>query len=344
MPYLGAACLLCCLAMVAADGGTDAAQPWRYVCRDADAGAYEAFPDVCRLANGDLLCVFYAGYGHVSMPNDALPRGGCICSVTSHDQGQTWGDLRIVFDGPEDDRDPHIAQLGDGTLVCTFFTLYAGADGAIAGRGSFLVRSTDGGAAWDAEPTQISEDWYISAHVHELPDRALIVGAYQEGNGQAWGGTIRSEDHGRTWLPAVRIPSPPDYYLDAETDLVRLPSGRLFAALRSSKQNMAHSWSDDGGRSWSEAADIGFPGHCPCLLRLCSGAVLMAVRLPSTSFYVSRDECETWSGPYEIDSVGGAYPGLAELPDGSVLAVYYEEGEGSSIRCRTFRVTSDRIE
>ena len=34
------------------------------------AGGYAAFPDVGRLRNGDLYCVFYSGYGHVSTPND----------------------------------------------------------------------------------------------------------------------------------------------------------------------------------------------------------------------------------------------------------------------------------
>ena len=46
----------------------------------------------------------------------------------------------------------------------------------------------------------------------------------------------------------------------------------------------------------------------------------------------SDDDGATWSQPYQIDTVGGAYPGLAELEDGSILAVYYEEGKASSIR------------
>ena len=38
-----------------------------YVCvtHDGGAGAYEAFPDVVRLKDGRLFCVFYDGYGHV---------------------------------------------------------------------------------------------------------------------------------------------------------------------------------------------------------------------------------------------------------------------------------------
>jgi hypothetical protein len=36
--------------------------------------------------------------------------------------------------------------------------------------------------------------------------------------------------------------------------------------------------------------------------------------------------------------VGGAYPGLAELSDGSILCIYYEEGKASSIRQAIFKV------
>jgi len=39
-------------------------------------GGYAAFPDICRLHNGDLFCVFYSGYGHVSTPSAKWPKGG----------------------------------------------------------------------------------------------------------------------------------------------------------------------------------------------------------------------------------------------------------------------------
>jgi len=60
------------------------------VCSDGGAGGYEAFPDVCRLADGRLMCVFYAGYGHVLLPNAAHPKGGRIDCCTSSDEGRTW--------------------------------------------------------------------------------------------------------------------------------------------------------------------------------------------------------------------------------------------------------------
>jgi hypothetical protein len=60
--------------------------------------------------------------------------------------------------------------------------------------------------------------------------------------------------------------------------------------------------------------------------------------------HFSFDEGQTWSQNVEIDSVGGAYPSFVNLKDGSVLVVYYEEGEGSSIRARRFKLSRQGVE
>jgi hypothetical protein len=84
------------------------------VCRDGGAGGYEAFPDVCRLADGRLMAVFYAGYDHVSLPTAKWPKGGRIDYALSSDEGRTWTKARLLYDGPDDDRDPSILQLLSG--------------------------------------------------------------------------------------------------------------------------------------------------------------------------------------------------------------------------------------
>jgi hypothetical protein len=58
---------------------------------------------------------------------------------------------------------------------------------------------------------------------------------------------------------------------------------------------------------------------------------------------VSRDEGKSWQGPCQIDTTPGAYASTVELKDGSVLVVYYEEGEGSAVRARRFRLLPDGI-
>jgi hypothetical protein len=75
--------------------------------------------------------------------------------------------------------------------------------------------------------------------------------------------------------------------------------------------------------------------------------VILVRSTPSNTWneiHVSRDEAKTWLGPYRIDTVGGAYAATVELKDGSLLVVYYEEGSGSAVRVRRFRLGEERLE
>lgn len=316
-----------------------ALQGWVPVCTDAGAGAYEAFPDVCRTADGRLLAVFYAGYGHVAMPNEKLPKGGRLSGCFSADEGATWSEAFTVFDGPYDDRDPSVSQLKDGRLACVFFTLKPKPDGAkgFDGLGSFIVTSVDGGKTWEETPRQIAKGYYCSSPIRELKDGRLALGLYRQDDKEACGAVTFSADGGQTWCLPIDIPTGGLRY-EAETDLIQRKDGSLFAALRGQKHS-GWSVSKDGGKSWSLAERFGFPGHCHYLHRTPDDVILMAHRLPATSLHYSVDECQSWSTNVLIDTVGGAYPSMATLKDGSVLIVYYEEGAGSSIRAKRFRVT-----
>ena len=315
-----------------------------FVCRDGGAGAYEAFPDVCRLSDGRLMCVFYAAYDHVGLPNERWPKGGRIDCAFSSDEGRTWTKARTLFDGPDDDRDPSIVQLPSGRLLCNFFSLKKkpGAAGGYEGLGTRLVESDDLGRTWSA-PRTISADYYCSSPIRRLPDGGLILGLYKEADGKAWGASVRSEDGGRTWGPVVDIPNG-GWKLDAETDILPLKDGRLLAVEREPATSMCSSISGDGGRTWSVSKPLGFPGHCPYLLRTSGGAIVLAHRLPRTSLHFSFDDGASWSENVQVDDFIGAYPSMVELKDGSILIVYYEEGAGSNIRARKFRLGPGGVE
>jgi hypothetical protein len=336
------ACAAVPLACVAAKATSlERGKDFVYVCEDAGAGAYEAFPDVCRLSDGRLLAVFYAGYGHVSLPNEKLPRGGRIACCTSADEGRTWTKAQTLYDGPDDDRDPSIVQLSTGRLICNFFSLRKGTDAKQRwiGRGTWIVTSDDLGTTW-SPPRQIYPDYYCSAPIRELPGGRLIVGLYRELPETSHGAVGFSDDGGKTWQSPVDIPNG-GYRLDAETDVILLADGSLYAAQRA---EMCFSISRDQGKTWSVSKPIGFAGHCPYFLRTRDGIIVLAHRVPATSLHYSLDECKTWSANVVVDSVGGAYPSMVNRKDGSVLIVYYEEGEGSSIRARRFRATRTGIE
>ncbi len=308
------------------------------------AGGYAAFPDICRTKSGDLLCVFYSGSGHITKPSKDWPKGGRIMAVRSTDDGKTWSAPAVLFDTPFDDRDPSVAVLRDGTVICNWFAV-PGPNGPIA---IYLARSTDDGKTW-SEPVELKIDapeWFAcSAPVRELADGSLILGLYTEDekSGRAYGATVRSTDGGKTWGDLARIGQSAGLYLDAETDVVQLKDGSLLAALRSSKIDMQFANSVDGGKSWGPVRSAGFKGHCPHFLRHSSGAILLSHRIPATALHWSMDEGKTWQGPLKVDDAPGAYPSCVELRDGTVLCVYYEEGPGSGIRGTRLALSRDGI-
>jgi sialidase-1 len=304
-----------------------------------DAGTYQAFPDMCRLKNGDIVAVFYAGYQHVSLPKPPeWPNGGRICLVRSRDEGRTWSPPRTIFDDASDNRDPHIAELPDGRLALTFFSLIRndGAPNNFEGTGV---------AQTLVDPR---EKWYCSAPVRVLPSGTWLLGVYKYNPpAEIYGGVLRSTDQGKTWSRPISIGKEANLPLDAETDVVPLKDGSIFAALRCGKPGMGmrYATSKDDGKSWTPVLDAGFHGESPYLYRMKNDTILLGVRRrPDTALYVSRNETLTWKGPYQIDNVVGAYPSIVERRDGTVLIVYYTEGKDSEIRVRRFRINGDGIE
>ncbi|MBC7363637.1 MAG: exo-alpha-sialidase [Candidatus Aminicenantes bacterium] len=261
-----------------------------YVCQEAGAGGYEAFPDVCRLKDGRLMVVFYAGYDHVSLPDKNHPRGGRICYTLSEDEGRTWSPAAILYDGPDDDRDPSIVQLNDGRLLCNFFSLRK-KDRGWEGLGSWLVTSDDGGQTW-SQPELIAGDYYCSSPVRQLPDGRLILGLYRQTESESHGAVTISQDGGKIWSRPIDIDNG-GYPLEAETDVIRLKDGTLYAIQRSRGESMCYSESRDGGWTWSVSRPVGFPGHSPYLLRTADDIIVLAHRLPGTSLHYSLDEART---------------------------------------------------
>ena len=309
------------------------------VVRDAGAGAYEAFPDVCRLSDGRLMAVYYAGYSHVALPNQRLPLGGRISYSTSDDEGRTWSEPATLYDGPDDDRDPSIVQLPGGRLICNFFSLQRklGSRRGFVGMGTWIVTSDDLGKTWSAA-RRISDD-YCSSPIRRLSDGRLILGLYRANAETAFGTVTYSDDDGATWSKPVEIDNG-GVRLDAETDIIERKDGSLYAVLRA---KACYAVSRDRGETWTVSQPIGFPAHCPYLHRTADGIILLGHRLPGTSLHYSLDECETWSKNVPVDTHHGAYPSMVNLKDGTVLIVYYEEGGGSDIRMKRLKATPQGI-
>lgn len=370
--------------------------PYKVISKGRVTGEYQAVPDACRLKNGDIVAVFYAGDNHVTFPSEKYPKAGRICQVRSKDEGRTWSTPVVIYDDIDDNRDPHINQLSDGSLICSFFSLKFDAPDSIkwtskessytkeqvarfgnnpdllkeqrslntrekagqtspppkkwTGQGPFVIKSFNNGKTWERNAKLVATstpNWYCSAKVREMPDGTCLLPVYySEISGHvAWGGVIPSNDKGKTWGKEVSIGEEANLILAAETDVVLLNDKTLFASLRGdgSKVNMHYATSKDLGKTWTPVNDIGFVGHSPSFTRLKTGEILLSYRAFSakigyyTGLRISRDEAKTWEGPYLVDEKVGGYPSTVELKDGSILIIYYEEGEGSAIRALRFK-------
>ena len=313
-----------------------------------ESGAYEAFPDVCKLAGGDLIACFYAGRGHASLPTKDSPKGGRVCIMRSKDRGATWSEPRTLIDLVGDDRDASVMETRKGTVICTFMTYYGRSEVPI----SFIVRvtrSVDGGKTWE-EPKAVESPFRTvtatSSPVVELDDGTLLMPIYGRDTASRSGEdkpglrdrsvVLRSTDDGKTWGDPVFIDPKPDVHLQ-EPSILELSDGRLLCVMR---RRASQSFSDDGGRTWSKPVAFPHRADCPYLLRTQGGLLLCASRHRGTSVTVSSDNAKTWGKPISIDSGPGAYPSMVELDDGRILCVYYREfdkGRGSSIRQVVFR-------
>jgi len=343
LPWLGFLAIALC--------GIASGQTFRVITSEGPWGNYEAFPDVCRLENGDLFVVFYAGKGHVTLPSDEAPTGGSVYGMRSSDAGRTWSEPFLVIDTPQDDRDPHVCQLANGDLLVTFFTrgVQQKGDASLEVGHVWVVRSTDNGKTWDSEPTPVAptpyDDYqgvssvFISGPPMQLKGEHVILPVYGTVSpGHYETAMIHSKDFGKTWGDASRVDpeqSAGFSYGFCEASVARLADGRLITILR---PGMHQAYSSDEGRTWTKATPLPHRGDAPTVMMTSKSVLLVAHRHPGTAVTISTDDGATWSRPHQIDTVGGAYPGLVELDDGSILCIYYEEGKASSIRQAVFTV------
>ena len=208
--------------------------------------------------------------------------------------------------------------------------------------GQWMIRSTDGGITWSARYSSIVNSPHGPI---QLSDGRMLYAGKVLWTGDGEIGVCQSNDDGQTWQWLADIPTRPgddakkNYH---ELHAVEAADGRLIVHIRN--HNPTHERetlqceSTDGGKSWSTPRSIGVWGLPSFLNRLKDDRLLMTYghRRPpyGNQARISEDHGKSWSEPLIIsgDGAGGdlGYPSTVELPDGSLITVWYEKLKGSS--------------
>ena len=220
----------------------------------------------------------------------------------------------------------------------------------------FVQRSTDEGKTWQRNEWTVPGVNHITAFPRSawLADGTILVPVYGSDSDAQWRTYIwRSGDGGETWrwLPMGSYVTGVN---GNETSLLEVSPGRVLAHTRTEGSYLLETWSDDGGRTWSQPLQTPIWGYPPHLLKLRDGRILCSFgyrREPmGVRAVLSHDGGVTWDmdnvivlrddggTPSEFRSPlpprlregkggqGGAdvgYPISTQLSDGSILTTYY---------------------
>ncbi len=227
--------------------------------------------------------------------------------------------------------------------------------------GYWTRRSEDGGKTWGPPaPTRGSAPHGPIA----LSDgRLLYVGRRQPHRNTEL--TVEeSRDDGRSWRQIASIQAAPEDSIDCfhEPHAVEAADGAVIAQFRyhfhepgSGRMDDRRSFlrqaeSRDGGYTWTVAHEVPLLGYPPHLLRLRNGWLVSVYgrRCPPYGEYacISRDHGKSWDTAREIllaaaENGDLGYPASAELRDGSILTVYYQQefpGEKTCLMASRWRL------
>jgi len=314
----------------------------------SDGAAFfrNTIPQVARLGDGRLLCVFGA-YARDSAD-------GRVMASFSSDGGRTWSAPRLLIDQPGmNDADPNI--LVDGSRVFVYATRVK-IPNTIDKAWTIMVRSADNGATWSAPEEIFIPRQYTPGKQHNairLSDGTYAMGiswdlwaeqgmaARTEGEMVLASGLLKSRDgikwtlHGNlTAFLEKQTPGATNGL--AEPSIVELAPGEILMILRSGGSRHFESRSTDYGVTWSEPKPSALIGHnTPTALWRLEEAPgeIIAVwnnspihRHPLTAA-LSADGGRSFTRPKILANPIGlqaSYPGLTQAADRTTVAVWQE--------------------
>ena len=334
-----------------------------------DEKFYAAFPSVVRRPAGELLVAFRRAPSRRALgetKESHVDPNSQLVLVRSRDEGATWSavpDLIYAhaFGGSQD---PCLLQLRDGTLLCASYGWALVQPEAVAKLkaplfevrpgvlfvGGYLLRSTDGGRAWQGPitPPSIAPETRVDPHGRPLP--AYNRGALCEGaDGRIFWAVaasdsaterrtsahlLISDSGGATWRYSTPVAVDAKVTFN-ETSLYETPRGDLVAFLRTANfdDHACLARSTDGGKTFQPWQDMGFQGHPLHALRLPDQRVLLVYGYRHKPYGIRARvldaECTDFATAPEIvlrDDGGTTdlgYPWSVNLDAQRVLVTYY---------------------
>lgn len=313
-----------------------------------------------RLNNGALMYAYTEFVGD-DWNDDATAR---ITAVVSYDEGESWGDKRVLFEKPEDALNImsfSFLRMNNGDIGAFYIIKNADLTDQIV-----FTRSADEGETW-SEPTNCLncldvQDYYVinNDRVIKLKNGRILFAAARHTvlteHKEFMPGEIcffYSDDDGESWHKTEQefpctFKNNSDGY--EEPGLYELPDGRVWCYIRTSLGFQFECFSADGGLTWTHPEpNLFFSSACsPMLVKDC-GEYTVAVFNPEPE-HLLRDESEPWGRtPYvvavstdkaktfkkenifylEDDRENGyCYPAIVETKDGFLVAYYHSNGTG----------------
>lgn len=288
----------------------------------------------------------------------------------SEDGGKTWGKLQVVWnDGEHTCGNPcPVVDRSTGRIWLPMTWNHGkdpqrkiAAGTSIDTRRVFITYSDDDGLTW-AKPREITESakkpgwtWYATGPGNAIQiqngkhkgrlvvpcDHNVVV----DGKNRRRSHCLFSDDHGKTWSVSESLADGTN-----ECTVVELADGRLMLNMRSyhGKNRRAVSYSEDGGRTWSETKldeALIEPVCQASILRYTwpsqrdKGRILFSnpasKRRNRMTLRLSDDEGKTWPVGRLVDAGSAAYSCLTILPD-AAIGLLYERDNYATIRFCTF--------
>lgn len=324
------------------------------------AGVYSAFPTLYQLPDGALQVSFGAG-----MTSSHLEPRREPMRFISTDGGRTWRRTRREPINPAWAARPggrlvvpaaHAWRYVDASRRAEFerrgIEVRNSPDGRVTyAYGCHLRTSDDGGATWhDTEipvpPKGLIMGFLDPATYLRLDERTILQAVYGRPTAnvrfyESW--LLRSADDGATWDFLTIAADPQKKRSFGETAIARAANGDVVAMMRTEPAMGTKMWtarSSDAGKTWSRAVETPLHGHPPHLLTLRDGTLLCTYGFRDEPIGIraalSRDHGRTW---HERDIVAlradgsgrpgdNGYPLTTELPDGTLVSVYYLTRDG----------------